>query len=115
MWFWNSIKLWIYNTKDLRDRLWLDLKEFNKLLEFEVDRYKKSVTYQFWKAYWDSKIKENPNVLKFWWTPMFKPHPKKTSSFIFNEDSWVFLEKIWSSKNKYNKWKDKPFDFIFKP
>lgn len=113
-WFWRNTKVWIYNLKELREHLWLDYDTFNNLMELEVERYKNMIQKNYWKAYYQSKLKENPHIAKTWGTPTFRPHPEKTYSFIYNEESWIFLEKTWSRNNKYNIWKNLPFNFVFK-
>lgn len=122
-WFWWNKKenLGIFNAKLLREKLGLNHAEFNKLMKFESMRYREMLIRKHSKKYYESKVEETQkkskhlDVSNIWATPTFEPHPSKTDSYVFNEKSWVFLEKTWSNKNKYNKGKDLPFDFIFKP
>lgn len=68
-----------------------------------------------WSDYYQSKLKDNPLIELYGMTPIFDPYPFKTKSYIFNQESGVYLEKTWSRANKYNLGKDLPFDFTFKP
>lgn len=107
-----SERLWIYNETEFSKRLWLSYPKFKKLMNLEVERFSKILKQQ-WKDYYEAKISENPLILKYGNTPIFPNHPNKHSACVFNDKSWVYLEKMWSSKNKYNEWKDMPYDFIF--
>ena len=82
-------------------------------MSLEVQRYKKYIEYNYWKDYWNAKVKENPHVGLYWFTPTFDPHPSKTPTYIFNDESWVFLEKTWSTAHKNNSGKNLPFNFKY--
>lgn len=84
-------------------------------MELETARYSSYVKKRYGSEYLAAKLEEDPMVGKYGGTPTFKPHPMKTPSYVFNEDSGVFLEKTWSRANKYNAGKDLPFDFTFRP
>lgn len=84
-------------------------------MKVESFRYKQYLINKYKRNYYEAKVKENPLITKYGYTPTFEPSPFKSKTFIFNNKSWVFLEKTWSMKNKYNVWKKLPFNFIFKP
>lgn len=100
--FWKNAKTGIYNAKELRERLGLTPDQFRKLLELETMRYAQYVKKRHGSEYLAAKLEEDPDVGKYGGTPTFRPHPAKSPSYVFNEDSGVFLEKTWSRRNKYN-------------
>ena len=113
--FWKNAKVGTYNAKELRERLGLDNAQFNRLMELEAERYARYLKKRHGSEYLAAKLEEDPLVARYGGTPTFRPHPMKSASYVFNDDSGVFLEKTWSSANKYNAGKDLPFGFTFKP
>lgn len=113
--FWKNAKVGIYNAKELRERLGLGNAQFNRLMELESERYARYVKKRHGSDYYAAKLAEDQLVAKYGGTPTFRPHPMRSASYVFNEESGVFLEKTWSRANKYNVGKDLPFGFTFEP